>query len=383
MKRTKTHPKKRLALPPHNAPQASAAVAVAQPPDKAANAVKVQDNNALVEYTNASMLKITGDEQALLQAAVNSNEVEIRPDGLIYLPQVFVRNKLNQVFGIGQWALLQHSTTKDPEINKLYFDGSLYIRGCFAARAVGEAEYHADNVMQSWASVYESAKSDCLVRCCKDLGIAKELWMPAFGRDWQKQFAVKVWREKVSNRKGGQGVFQWRRKDVDPFYDEASSGNGQAEHPSPEESAPQSKPVNIQGASFQTFDPMVEKIGFGKHQGIEWGKIPADYLTWLAGNGRPEAKAKAEATLKALQSVHAQKEDGRDVVDSMFPDGLGERETAGFLGAIAAAKDADGLTRLVEKISTAKSTGEITEKQADEIRLAWNTKHKELKGVPA
>lgn len=155
------------------------------------------------------------------------------------------------------------------------------------------------------------------------------------------------------------------------------SGNGEAREPESH-----SEPVTVQGASFQTFDPMVEKITFGKHQGIEWGKIPVDYLTWLAGKGRPEVKAKAEATLKALGSVHAQKDAAEgDVVDSMFPDGLGERETAGFLGAIAAAKDVDVLTRLVEKISTAKSTGEITEKQADAIRAAWNAKHKELKGV--
>jgi hypothetical protein len=343
-------------------------------------AIQMQENNALVTYTNASMLKISDEEQKLLQSSVDPNEVEIRPDGLLYLPQVFVRDKLNRVFGIGQWALLQHATPKDPDKDKLYFDGSLYVRGCFAARAVGEAEYHAENPLQSWASVYESAKSDCLVRCCKDLGIAKELWMPAFGRDWQKKFAVKVWREKTNNKTGGKGVFQWRRKDVDPFYDEKGGGTGQAEQSSQENPAPQSKPVSSQGAEFKTFDPMVEQIGFGKYQGIEWGKIDTGYLQWLVGNGRPEAKQRAEATLKALDAVHAQKDAGPPVIDSMFPNEpkLGERETAGFIDAIKAAKSLNSLALLDDKAIAKWNGGEITNAQKEEIAKASSFRQSEL-----
>ena len=178
-----------------------------------ANVTQTHGNNAVVTYTNASLLHITDEEQKKLQESVDPNEVEIRPDGLLYLPQVFVRDKLNTAFGIGQWALLQHAITQID--STLCFDGSLYVRGAFVARAMGEAKYIQSNEQQTWASVYESAKSDCLVRCCKDLGIAKELWQPAFGRDWQAKYAVKVWREKVKG-----GCYQWRRKDVAPFYDE-------------------------------------------------------------------------------------------------------------------------------------------------------------------
>jgi hypothetical protein len=185
----------------------------------ASQEAQMRGNNAVVTYTNASMLKLTDEEQAKLQAPVDTNEVEIRPDGLLYLPQVFVRDRLNTSFGIGQWALLQHGVTEIEGV--LCFDGSLYVRGAFVARAMGEAKYIVSNTQQSWASVYESAKSDCLVRCCKDLGIAKELWQPAFGRKWQTEHAIKVWRDKTWNPKSKKdGVYQWRRKDVDPFYDE-------------------------------------------------------------------------------------------------------------------------------------------------------------------
>ncbi|MBK7380614.1 MAG: hypothetical protein IPJ03_16785 [Ignavibacteriales bacterium] len=45
--------------------------------------------------------------------------------------------------------------------------------------------------MQSWASVEESAKSDCLGRCCKDLGIFKELWQPNFVKGVAKEICSK------------------------------------------------------------------------------------------------------------------------------------------------------------------------------------------------
>ena len=65
---------------------------------------------------------------------------------------------LNTTFGRGQWALIQHAVTQMGEI--LAYDGSLYVRGCFIARAMGEHKYHPNNPLTSWATVYESAKSD-------------------------------------------------------------------------------------------------------------------------------------------------------------------------------------------------------------------------------
>ena len=168
-------------------------------------------------YQQASCLTITPDEQAALLADFDADEIEIRPDGLIYLPQSFFRSRLNSVFGVGQWALIQHRTHMDDAF--LYFDGSLYVRGCFVARAMGEGKKHGGNEMQSWAGVYESAKSDCIVRCCKDLSIAAKLWQPAFTREWVDKRAIKVWQEyEKPDRNGKKGKFVWRRKDAPPFY---------------------------------------------------------------------------------------------------------------------------------------------------------------------
>lgn len=48
------------------------------------------------------------------------------------------------------------------------------------------------------------------MRCCKDLGIASELWDPAFIAEWKAKHAVDVWVEHV---KTGDKRKLWRRKD--------------------------------------------------------------------------------------------------------------------------------------------------------------------------
>lgn len=242
-------------------------------------------------YQNASGLSVTPDEQTRLLADFDESEIEIRPDGLIYLPQSFFRSRLNQVFGVGQWALVQHRTHRDD--NYLYFDGSLYVRGCFVARAMGEGQMHNENKMQSWAGVYESAKSDCIVRCCKDLSIAAKLWQPAFARQWTDTHAVKVWQEyEKPDKFGKKGKFVWRRKDAPPFWWEkkgAQSGGGNSNGkpaangsataknvaPAKDRPAPKDEP---KPAAPAPADPGAYVIPAGKRRGLtlselEWAAI--------------------------------------------------------------------------------------------------------------
>lgn len=201
-------------------------------------------------YQGASLLKIDDKEQAALHAGFDRALIEIRPDGLIYLPQVFWRGRLNQTFGIGQWCLVPKSQIKDPDHNKLYIEGVLMVRGHYVATAVGEAEYHESNSNQSWASVWESAKSDCITRCCKDLGIASELWQPEFIRKWIDEFAVKVF---VTD-KSGKRKPQWRKKTAAPFWNEVQPGQQNNQQPAQQ---PQPKQANTnQGNTAYNHKPM-------------------------------------------------------------------------------------------------------------------------------
>lgn len=185
--------------------------------EEISEAVEATENSnaSIAPYQGASSLVISDEEGKLLDVPIDDMDIEIRPDGLIYPPQVYWRDKLNQTFGRGQWALIKNRSSKDPDRDKVYYDGSLFVRNCFVSRATGEAEYHLTNQMQSWASVEESAKSDCLGRCCKDLGIFKELWQPNFVRGWIKKYAVKVFVDR-----NGKKTISWRRIDSEPYWNE-------------------------------------------------------------------------------------------------------------------------------------------------------------------
>lgn len=170
-------------------------------------------------YAGASQLNLTETEMKALCAPFGDEEYEIRPDGFIYIPQSITLKRLNDVIGIGKWALTLINNGKDEVATdqfKVFFDGALIIRSCFVSRAVGESSYSRKNQNSSWASAFEAAKSDCRQRCCKDLGIANDAWNPTFMRRWKKEFAIRVFVKGDNN----ENKVIWRRRDVEPFWNE-------------------------------------------------------------------------------------------------------------------------------------------------------------------
>jgi len=163
-------------------------------------------------YANASSLRLTPEESKELVKIFPEDAVWFRPDGLIYIPHTFYRERLNQVLGVGQWALIELESRFDSGENMMYFSGALFVRGCFVAKAIGEQAYIPTNKKQSYASAYEGAKSDCIVRCCKDMSIANDLWKPAYSVEMQRKYGVKVFVESY-----GKMVVQWRHIESKPF----------------------------------------------------------------------------------------------------------------------------------------------------------------------
>lgn len=82
----------------------------------------------------------------------------------------------------------------------------------FVAQARGECQYFSEETIPTAG---EGCKSNALLRCCKDLGIASELWDPRFIREFKKKYAHEIWVEHVVNKKRRQ---VWCRKDADPWY---------------------------------------------------------------------------------------------------------------------------------------------------------------------
>lgn len=64
--------------------------------------------------------------------------------------------------------------------------------------ARGEQQYFD---IEGVPTATEGCKSNALMRCCKDLGIASELWDPVFIRDFMRKNASEVWVEHVVTKK--------------------------------------------------------------------------------------------------------------------------------------------------------------------------------------
>jgi hypothetical protein len=83
----------------------------------------------------------------------------------------------------------------------------------FVSQAQGENGYFSPDQLPS--SV-EGCKSNALMRCCKDLGIASELWDPHFVRWFKKTHMEQVWVEHATTKK--KRTFWFKKGAVEVLY---------------------------------------------------------------------------------------------------------------------------------------------------------------------
>ena len=147
----------------------------------------------------------------VLLADLPLRDVEIRPEGILFMPEIKYRRVLNRAFGPGGWGLVP-ITESMVKGRVLVRDYALFCLGRFVAQAKGEHESFGQTMSVGVAE--ESAKSQALMRCCKDLGIGSELWDPQFILNWKEKYAVAVFVEHAVTKKKSK---MWRRKDRPPF----------------------------------------------------------------------------------------------------------------------------------------------------------------------
>ena len=124
---------------------------------------------------------------------------------LAYVPQTHVRKRLLRAFYNVGVTLTQ---TKPPEIlqdgrggSYVAYHGALVVGGCLMASAVGQNAYKAANSNMTYLDALEGAKSDCWVRCSKDLGAFSELWDKNFTGPLERK-----WRDEQRGGRGWQGT---------------------------------------------------------------------------------------------------------------------------------------------------------------------------------
>lgn len=144
----------------------------------------------MAAYSKAASLSLTAEESAALAADFPDEAFKAGAGGkenLIYIEHAFLRDRLTQVFGVGQWAIIPRNrwaepfrTQKNVEGQRVYVEAMLVVRGCFVGEAVGAMEYYPSNAGQDYSDAVEGAKTAALRRCAKELGIGLQAWK----KDW-------------------------------------------------------------------------------------------------------------------------------------------------------------------------------------------------------
>lgn len=162
-------------------------------------------------YHGLGSISFTQEQTETLLAPTVEDDVEVKPDGILYLPEIKYRRILNKAFGPGGWGLAPRgeSIVTGKIVTREY---GLIAQGRLVSIARGEQQYFDPDGIPT---ATEGCKSNALMRCCKDLGIASELWDPRFIREFMAKNTKEIWVEHVTNKKRRK-IFM--RKDDAPRY---------------------------------------------------------------------------------------------------------------------------------------------------------------------
>jgi hypothetical protein len=123
-----------------------------------------KETTASVEHSDTlTMHPFDAATSKKLQQAVNVDDVEVKPDGILYVPEIKYRRALTNAFGPGGWGLVPKSPHSI--VNKtLSREYALYCHGRFVSQARGEQEFYSEDGV---VTATEGVKSNAMMRCCK------------------------------------------------------------------------------------------------------------------------------------------------------------------------------------------------------------------------
>nr|POE94226.1 mitochondrial genome maintenance protein [Quercus suber] len=162
-------------------------------------------------FHGLSAIPFNSEQAMILQQELEFDDIEVKPDGIVYLPEIKYRRILNKAFGPGGWGLAPRGET--------IVTGKMVTRELISV-ARGEQQYFDP---EGIPTATEGCKSNALMRCCKDIGIASELWDPRFIRKFLKEHARETIVEHQTTKKRRK---HWMRSDDEvkwPFKDVGST----------------------------------------------------------------------------------------------------------------------------------------------------------------
>lgn len=149
-------------------PDANILPAIVQKKEIAATAVRAVDSVEVDRYRRVSEAPVSEAARQRLMAPINPMDVEVRPDGIIYYPEIKYRRILNEAFGPMGWAMVPRGevSMQDGIMSREY---ALFALGRYVSEARGEMEYQEGNKQMTYPTTLEGVKSNALMRACFDV----------------------------------------------------------------------------------------------------------------------------------------------------------------------------------------------------------------------
>lgn len=248
--------------------------------------------------------------RAVLHRPVDPEEVEVKPDGIVYLPGIFYRRTLMEAFGAGGWGIAPRGPARRGPAQGgelVMYHGALICLGRYVSEAVGQCVYWPNNAGMTYADAFEGAKTDCITRTCKDLGIARELWDPAWREQWLAKYARKVkkraqiWNPETRKKEWGEKEVWERAKHVQKLPNGAPAGQTGAAPSGSASAPPAPEGSSASGAASDAVDEsqrreMVTKSSHGHDRAEAAGEI-VDGATTDTGEAASEEELRDLADL--------------------------------------------------------------------------------------
>lgn len=151
-------------------------------------------------YEKASTLELSPEQVKALKADFPDEAFKLGAGGnpdLIYIEHAYLRDRFDEVLGMGQWALVRsrphwgedYVTGKGQKAVRIYADCALLIKGCLVSEAIGEMTYFPNNASQSYGDAAEGSETAAFRRCAKKLGVGLQAWKKDFCMAWMAKHA--------------------------------------------------------------------------------------------------------------------------------------------------------------------------------------------------
>ncbi|KAM0307912.1 hypothetical protein ACHAPM_000645 [Fusarium culmorum] len=155
------------------------------------------DINWETSWFGLGVKPVTPEQNEVLSRPIDVEDVEVKPDGIVYLPEVKYRRRLNEAFGPMGWGMVHRGDVVVGQ-NIVTREYALIVNGRIVSQSQGVNNFFSP---EGVPAAIEGAKSNALMRCCKDLGIASELWDPVFIRWFRKNYMEERWVEHATTKK--------------------------------------------------------------------------------------------------------------------------------------------------------------------------------------